>query len=105
MIQAIIHYGIHFIGPLLVALLFYKTQWKKAYGLMLLGLLIDLDHLLATPIFEAGRCSINFHPLHSYYAIGVYVLLTLFKKTRLLGLGLCIHILADTVDCLLMQTN
>lgn len=102
MIQAIIHYGIHFIGPLLIALLFYKIQWKKAYGLMLLGLLIDLDHLLATPVFEAGRCSINFHPLHSYFAIGVYVLLTLFKKTRLLGLGLCIHILADTVDCLLM---
>ena len=102
MIQYVIHYGIHFIGPLLVALLFYKTQWKKAYGLMLLGLLIDLDHLLVTPIFEAGRCSINFHPLHSYYAIAVYVLLTFFKKTRLLGLGLCIHILADTVDCLLM---
>lgn len=102
MIQSVIHYGIHFIGPLLVALLFYKTQWKKAYGLMLLGLLIDLDHLLVTPIFEAGRCSINFHPLHSYYAIAVYVLLTFFKKTRLLGLGLCIHILADTVDCLLM---
>ena len=102
MIQSVIHYGIHFIGPLLIALLFYKIQWKKAYGLMLLGLLIDLDHLLATPVFEAGRCSINFHPLHSYFAIGVYVLLTLFKKTRLLGLGLCIHILADTVDCLLM---
>lgn len=102
MIQAIIHYGIHFIGPLLIALLFYKIQWKKAYGLMLLGLLIDLDHLLATPVFEAGRCSINFHPLHSYYAIAVYVLVTFFKKTRLLGLGLCIHILADTVDCLLM---
>ena len=102
MIQAVIHYGIHFIGPLLVALLFYKTQWKKAYGLMLLGLLIDLDHVLATPIFEAGRCSINFHPLHSYYAIAVYILLIFFKKTRLLGLGLCIHILADSVDCLMM---
>lgn len=102
MIQAVIHYGIHFIGPLLVALLFYKTQWKKAYGLMLLGLLIDLDHVLATPIFEAGRCSINFHPLHSYYAIAVYILLTFFKKTRLLGLGFCIHILADSVDCLMM---
>ena len=102
MIQAFIHYGFHFIGPLLIALLFYKTQWQKSYGFMLLGLLIDVDHLLATPIFEAGRCSINFHPLHSYYAIAVYVLLTFFKKTRLLGLGLCIHILADAVDCLMM---
>jgi hypothetical protein len=102
MIQAFIHYGIHFLGPLLVALLFYKKKWKKAYGIMLLGLLIDLDHLLATPIFEAGRCSINFHPLHGYYAIAVYLFLTLSKKTRLLGLGLCIHILADAMDCVLM---
>lgn len=102
MTQAFIHYGIHFLGPLLVALLFYKKQWKTAYGIMLLGLLIDLDHLLATPIFEAGRCSINFHPLHSYYAIAVYLLMTLFRKTRLLGLGLSIHIVADAVDCLMM---
>lgn len=102
MTQGLIHYGIHFLGPLVIALLFFRKQWKTAYGIMLLGLLIDLDHLLATPIFEAGRCSINFHPLHSYFAIVVYVAMTFFKTTRLLGLGLCIHILADTADCLMM---
>ncbi len=102
MIQHFVHYGIHILGPLLVAVIFFKQKWKIAFGIMLLGLLIDLDHLLATPIFETGRCSINFHPLHSYYALAVYLLMTLFKKTRLLGLGLCIHILADTVDCLMM---
>ncbi len=65
-------------------------------------MLIDLDHLLAIPVFNPERCSINFHPLHSYVAIVVYFLMLIPKKTRILGLGLCIHILADWVDCLLM---
>lgn len=102
MLQSIIHYGIHFIMPLAVALLFFKSHWKTAYLIMICGMLIDLDHLLASPMFDPNRCSINFHPLHSYYAIGIYVLLLLPKKTRLIGLGLVIHIIADTVDCLLM---
>lgn len=70
---------------------------------MLLGFLIDVDHLLATPIFSPNRCSINFHPLHSYYAIAVYVLLLVPKKTRIIGIGLVIHIIADTIDCYLMS--
>lgn len=102
MLQPILHYGIHFLLPLAVALLFFKTQWKTAYFIMICGMLIDLDHLLANPMFDPNRCSINFHPLHSYYAIGLYVLLLLPKKTRLIGLGLVIHIVADTVDCILM---
>ncbi len=102
MIQTLSHYGIHFGLPLAIALIFFKSNWKTAYAIMLLGLLIDLDHLLANPIFDANRCSINFHPLHSYYAIVAYVLLLFFKKTRLLGIGLVIHIFADYVDCLFM---
>ncbi|MBQ0788897.1 MAG: hypothetical protein KBT69_15465 [Oceanihabitans sp.] len=102
MLQSILHYGIHFGFPLFVALLFFKSNWKVAYLIMAAGILIDLDHLLATPIFEANRCSIHFHPLHTYYAMLVYVLLLLPKKTRLIGLGLCIHILADYVDCSFM---
>ena len=102
MLQSVLHYGIHFGFPLLVALLFYKNNWKVAYLIMAAAILIDLDHLLATPIFDASRCSINFHPLHTYYAMIVYVLLLLPKKTRLVGLGLCIHILADYVDCAFM---
>lgn len=69
---------------------------------MLAGLLIDLDHLLANPIFDSNRCSIGFHPLHSNLAIGIYILLLFPKKTRLIGLGLIIHILADTIDCSFM---
>lgn len=102
MIQTIVHYGIHFLVPLLVALLFFKTTWKMAFLIMLCGLLIDFDHLLATPMFDPNRCSINFHPLHSYYVIPVYLVLALLKKTRLIGLGLIIHIIADQVDCIMM---
>jgi Family of unknown function (DUF6122) len=102
MLQPLIHYGIHLIVPLIIAYLFYKAKWKLTFVIMLSTMLIDLDHLLATPIFDPNRCSINFHPLHSYIAIGIYIVLLLPKKTRLLGLGLCIHILADWVDCVLM---
>ena len=102
MIQFSLHYGLHFGLPLLIAFIFFKDFWLKAYGIMILGMLIDLDHLLANPIFDSNRCSINFHPLHSYYATAVYVLLLLPKQTRLIGIGLVVHIIADTADCWLM---
>ena len=102
MLQSITHYGIHLIGPLLIALFFFRNKWKTAYVIMLLGMLIDLDHLLANPIFDPNRCSINYHILHSYYAITIYLVLALLKPTRLLGLGLLIHIIADAVDCSFM---
>ncbi|WP_033956398.1 DUF6122 family protein [Psychroserpens jangbogonensis] len=102
MTQSFVHYGIHFLLPLVIAVLFFKKQWKFALVIMLSTMLIDLDHLLAIPVFDPSRCSINFHPLHSYYAIGVYVLLSIFKKTRILGIGFLIHILADATDCWMM---
>lgn len=102
MLQTLVHYGIHFLLPLIIALLFFKKQWKLALVIMLSTMLIDLDHLLATPVFDSSRCSINFHPLHSYYAIGVYVLLSIIKRTRILGIGFLIHILADAIDCWMM---
>lgn len=102
MLQAFIHYGIHFGLPLLVAYVFFKSQWQKAYLVLIATMLVDLDHLLATPLFDPERCSINFHPLHSYYAIAVYFCFLFFKKTRLLGIGLLIHMLADATDCWMM---
>ena len=63
------------------------------------GMLIDIDHLLATPIYDPQRCSVGFHPLHTVFPIILYVALTSFKKTRLLGLGLVIHIALDSMDC------
>lgn len=97
-----IHYGLHFGLPLVVALLFFKQKWLKAYVIMLAAFIIDLDHLLASPIFDANRCSINFHPLHSYYAIVVYLVLLFPKITRIFAIGLLAHIVSDSVDCLLI---
>jgi len=102
MVQYILHYGIHFLFPLFIASVFFKTRWKTAYLIMIAAILIDVDHLISSPIFDSNRCSINFHPLHSYITIALYVLLLFPKKTRLIGLGLVIHIVADAVDCLFM---
>ena len=97
-----IHYGLHFGLPLVIALLFFKKNWLKTYLIMLAAFVIDLDHLLANPIFDSSRCSINFHPLHSYYAIAVYFILLIPKPTRIFAIGLLAHIISDGVDCLLI---
>jgi len=101
--QPILHYFFHFGFPLLIAFLFFKKDWKKVYLLFLATMLIDLDHLFATPIFEANRCSINFHFLHSFYAVPFYIAMLFFRRTiRLLGMGLLWHLVTDTIDCVLM---
>ena len=87
--------------PLPFAAGLYKKAWLKNYALMLAGLLIHIDHLLASPIYDAERCSIGFHPLHTSIPIVLYTLILLHPKTRALGIGLCLHILLDGADCLL----
>ena len=100
-IKFITHYTLHFIFPAIIAFLFFRKQWVKVYLLFIATMLVDLDHLLANPIFDPNRCSINFHPLHSYFAIGIYVLGTFFKPTRIIAIGLLLHMLADAADCLI----
>lgn len=105
MIRFIAHYGIHFIVPIFIAFYFYKENKLWIGVILLLGILIDIDHLWANPMFDPNRCSIGFHPLHSYWAIQVYALLFILKKTRIIGLALLIHILADVVDCLFIGSD
>ncbi|MCR9264767.1 MAG: DUF6122 family protein [Flavobacteriaceae bacterium] len=102
MLRHFIHYGIHFLVPILIALLFFKDNKLRVAIILLLGIVIDVDHLWAEPLFDPNRCSIGFHPLHSYWAILVYAVLPFFKPTRIIGLALLIHIAADTMDCLLI---
>lgn len=64
-------------------------------------MLVDLDHLFARPIYEACRCSIGFHPLHSYIACGIYILCMFFPKVRIIAIGLVMHMLTDYFDCIL----
>ena len=103
MLQFSVHYGLHFVMPLCIALVCYKSNWKRVYVILLATMLIDLDHLLATPIFDPNRCSIGFHLLHTYWAAAVYVVLLFFKKTRIVGIGLTLHLIADALDCFLMR--
>jgi len=93
------HLALHFIVPLLVALLFFSENLKLSYLAMMLTMLVDLDHLLASPIYDANRCSIGFHPLHQYWFIAIYLVMSFFSKTRLIGVGLIIHMSLDALDC------
>ncbi|RUA15884.1 MAG: hypothetical protein DSY83_06710 [Flavobacteriia bacterium] len=102
MLRHMVHYGIHFLVPILIAFWFFKGNRLQIALILLAGILIDVDHLLADPLFDPNRCSIGFHPLHSYWAILVYCILPFFRPTRIIGLALIIHIIADIMDCLLM---
>lgn len=95
-----LHLVLHAAVPAAVALVWYRDRWLQAWCWLMAGWLIDLDHLLADPIYSPGRCSIGFHPLHSAPAILGYTLLTLPRRTRLLGMGLLIHIGLDAFDCI-----
>ncbi len=102
MIRPIIHYGFHIIIPLVIALIFFPKKWKATYFIFIVAMLIDLDHLFADRIFDPNRCSVGFHPLHSYYAIAMYIILLIPKKTRVIGVALLWHILTDLLDCWMM---
>ena len=104
MLRFLLHYGIHFLLPIAIGLVFFKDNRTRAIIILLSAIVIDIDHVVASPIFEPDRCSINFHPLHSYWAITVYVSLLFFSKTRIFGVALLIHMLADIVDCYLIGT-
>jgi len=79
-------------------------------------MIVDVDHLLANPIYDPARCSIGFHPLHTWLAILVYLVLFVtpfiipkklkteknklfFSVVHLAGLGLLIHMALDWIDC------
>lgn len=85
---------------------------------MIFAMLIDLDHLLADPIYDPARCSIDFHPLHQWPAIILYLILLILpviknyskpfqdwssasQYSHLIGIGLTIHIFLDVLDCVL----
>lgn len=101
-LRAIVHLFLHLAVPGLVARLGWKADWKRAWVVMLTTMAVDLDHLLANPIYDPNRCSIGFHPLHTAPAVAAYVVLTLMPRTRLVGVGLLIHMALDTADCAAM---
>lgn len=99
MIRPIAHLLLHFIVPGAAARWAFSERWKKSWLIMIATMLVDLDHLLADPIYDPNRCGIGFHPLHAYAALPVYAVLGVIPQTRLIGLGLLIHMALDGLDC------
>ena len=69
-----------------ICLIFKRLRNKKEFINMVLWFsaanLMDIDHLLANPIYDPLRCSINFHPLHSWFMFPIYVAGLFNKRTR-----------------------
>lgn len=104
--QTFVHYFLHFGFPWIIALVFFRKDWKIAYLILLATMLVDVDHLFANPIFQANRCSINFHFLHSYYAMLFYLVLLFMRRPfRIMGIGLLFQMFTDFVDCLMTFTK
>lgn len=97
-----LHILAHLILPPLIARLAFPKRWKRVALIMLATMLVDLDHLLADPIYDPMRCSIGFHPLHQPPAIITYGAMSLWPPTLPAGLGLLIHMGLDGLDCLSM---
>lgn len=96
------HVLLHLLVPLAVALAAAPRAGKSVgylFMVMVATMLVDLDHLLATPIYDPERCSIGFHPLHSLPAIAVYAVMSVPMRTRWVGIGLLIHMALDATDC------
>ena len=102
MLRTTVHMALHGLAPAAVARRAFSDRWKWAWAVMVATMAVDLDHLLATPVFDPNRCSIGFHPLHSWPAVGAFLVLAALPKTRLVGLGLVLHMALDGLDCLWM---
>ena len=100
MFHPALHIALHFLIPGATAFLLFRHRWQQAWLVMGLTMIVDFDHLLANPFYDPNRCSINFHPLHSYPAIIFYFIIAAFPRFRLIGLGLLLHMGIDFTDCI-----
>ncbi len=102
-IQISVHFFLHVLAPLVIARLFFRENFVRTYVIFMLTMLVDLDHVVADPVFMPCRCSIGFHVLHQYAVIPFYFLMLFFKSWRRVGIGLSLHMLTDFIDCLFMK--
>jgi len=103
MFRSYLHLGLHVLAPAAIAAIFFRQTFLRAWLIMISTMLVDVDHLIADPVYDPWRCSIGFHPLHQYPAIAAYGLLLIWPKLRLIGIGLLIHMILDGLDCFWMD--
>lgn len=99
----ILHVLLHFLVPGVIARLAFPKRWGLSWLIMSLTMFVDLDHILATPLYDPHRCSIGFHPLHSAPAVGIYTATLFVPKLRLIAIGLLVHMGLDLSDCIWMK--
>jgi len=95
----VFHLVLHFLVPAIIVGMFYRKTWKVSYFIMIATILVDIDHVFASPMYDPMRCSIGFHPLHKVWLMPVYAILSAVPKTRILGIGLLVHMELDSIDC------
>ena len=93
------HLALHLLCPAFIIGIFFRKRWQYAYLIMIATMLIDLDHLFSSPIYDPSRCSIGFHPLHQPFLIVGYLALCFVPKTKFIGIGLTVHMCLDAIDC------
>ena len=103
MFRPAVHLLSHVITPGAAAKWTFADRWKSAWLIMVATMIVDLDHLMADPVYDPNRCGIGFHPLHTYAAMLVYTVLGVIPRTRLVGVGLLIHMALDGLDCVWMR--
>ena len=125
--RPIIHLLLHILVPAVVAWVFVVFQESNLdasrryiwiFFLMMITVVVDVDHLLAKPVYAPDRCSILFHPLHTLWPMMAYGVMLLWplimrqvgiplrkvdKIIGWLGAGLVIHMALDGFDCLWMK--
>ncbi len=105
--RGILHILAHFLVPAALAPWMSKIirpvrSWTHYWLVMSATIVVDLDHLMARPVYDPSRCSLGFHPLHSFWAIGAYAVFLVPRKTRVISIGLLVHMLLDGIDCAMM---
>ena len=111
-----LHIALHFVVPAGLALAIDRERWLRTWLILVATMLVDVDHLLADPVYDPARCSIGFHPLHTTPAIVAYGLVLFGPRAlnaigalrdeaiiwmlQLVGLGLIVHMVLDGIDCL-----
>ena len=102
--RTLLHAFLHVGMPFVFGRLFWKDRWVAAGLIMLATMVIDLDHLLAVPVFDPSRCSLGVHPLHTVWAGAAYAALLTAPpwQIRAVGLGCLWHLATDAVDCMLI---
>lgn len=103
LLQPLLHYGGHWLVPFAIGWMFWRQDWLRAGAVIAAANLIDLDHLLADPIFDPERCSIGFHLLHGWEAALVSALLLSVPRwwVRAFAIGALWHLAVDYGDCVM----